>query len=147
MKMGQVVDDFSSKLDLPRPLKTVEGIDANHIEMARCHDRANARYRAILGVLKQFMRSHVLGVDIGPQDVLSMSHLKTSTTVTQVLVMSSERSGRLRVLPFGRNKDFVSRQSKLDRLITILHTEDCQRAALVGLGGVGKTQIALECAF
>jgi hypothetical protein len=66
MKIGQVVDDFSSKLDLPRPLKTVEGIDANHIEIARCHDRANARYRAILGVLKQFMRSHVLGVDIGP---------------------------------------------------------------------------------
>ena len=57
----------------------------------------------------------------------------------------------LRVLPFGRNKDFVGRQSHLNRLITILHTEgteeDCQRVALVGLGGVGKTQIALECAF
>jgi len=55
------------------------------------------------------------------------------------------------VLPFGRNKDFVGRQSQLDRLITILYTEDteedCQRAALVGLGGVGKTQIALETAF
>ena len=55
------------------------------------------------------------------------------------------------MLPFGRNKDFVGRQSQLDRLIEILHTEDteedCQRAALVGLGGVGKTQIALECAF
>ncbi|KAH8588542.1 hypothetical protein B0O99DRAFT_746711 [Bisporella sp. PMI_857] len=57
----------------------------------------------------------------------------------------------LRVLPFGRNKDFVGRQSHLNRLITILHTENteenCQRVALVGLGGVGKTQIALECAF
>jgi Cdc6-like AAA superfamily ATPase len=55
------------------------------------------------------------------------------------------------VLPFGRNKNFVGRQSQLDRLITILYTEDteedCQRAALVGLGGVGKTQIALEVAF
>lgn len=57
----------------------------------------------------------------------------------------------LRVLPFGRNKDFVGRQPQLDRLIEILYTEDteedCQRTALVGLGGVGKTQIALECAF
>jgi tetratricopeptide (TPR) repeat protein len=57
----------------------------------------------------------------------------------------------LTVLPFGRNKDFVGRQSQLNRLTSILHTEhtgeNCQRAALVGLGGVGKTQIALQCAF
>jgi hypothetical protein len=55
------------------------------------------------------------------------------------------------VLPLGRNRGFVGRQSQLNQLITILHTEDteedCQRAALVGLGGVGKTQIALEYAF
>jgi tetratricopeptide (TPR) repeat protein len=57
----------------------------------------------------------------------------------------------LRVLPFGRNKDFVGRQYHVDRLIKIFHTEDteqeCQRVALDGLGGVGKTQIALELAF
>jgi tetratricopeptide (TPR) repeat protein len=57
----------------------------------------------------------------------------------------------LRVLPFGRNKNFVGRQSQLNRLIKILSSEDaeedCQRVALIGLGGVGKTQIALECAF
>jgi hypothetical protein len=32
-------------------------MDANHRQMARCSDRTDARYRAILGVLKQFMRS------------------------------------------------------------------------------------------
>ncbi|KAI9744913.1 MAG: hypothetical protein M1818_001839 [Claussenomyces sp. TS43310] len=57
----------------------------------------------------------------------------------------------IQLLPFGRNKDFVGRRSQLDRLIKILYTEDtkedCQRAALAGLGGVGKTQIALELAF
>ena len=53
----QVVDDFSSKLDLPRSLETVESIDANHMQMARCSDRLDLRYRAISGVLKQFLRS------------------------------------------------------------------------------------------
>jgi hypothetical protein len=148
------VDDFSSKLDLPRTLETVESIDANHIEMTRCHDRSDPRYRALLGVLKRFMRSDTLGIDIGPQDKPSTSHLEVLTIATKVLVTSSEHSehsGPVRVLPFGRNKDFVGRQSKLNQLITILHTEDtredCQRIALVGLGGVRKTQIALEFTF
>jgi hypothetical protein len=121
------------------------------MEMVRCHDRADPRYRAILGVLKQFMRTKVSCVNSKSQDMPSISHFETLITATQVPVTSSERSGPLRVLPFGRNKNFVGRQSKLNQLITILHTEDtkedCQRAALVGLGGVGKTQIALECAF
>ncbi|KAF2675937.1 hypothetical protein K458DRAFT_323244 [Lentithecium fluviatile CBS 122367] len=54
---NKVVDDFSSKLDLPRGLETVESIDANHMQMARCSDTSDPQYRAVVGVLKQFMRS------------------------------------------------------------------------------------------
>lgn len=57
---GKVVDDFSSKLDLPRPLETVESIDANHIQMVRCSSKEDARYRAISGVLKQYIRKEIL---------------------------------------------------------------------------------------
>ncbi|KAL2018181.1 hypothetical protein VTK56DRAFT_1206 [Thermocarpiscus australiensis] len=57
---NKVVDDFSSKLDLPQSLETVESIDANHMQMARCSDRADPRYRAIVGVLQQFIRRIVL---------------------------------------------------------------------------------------
>jgi tetratricopeptide (TPR) repeat protein len=144
------VDDFSSKLDLPRNFEVVESIDANHMELARCRDRADPRYRAILGVLRQFMQNQVLCGNSRPRDMPSRPH-ETLMAATQAPVTSRERSGPLRVLPFGRNKDFVGRQSQLNRLITILHgentKEDCPRAALVGLGGVGKTQIALECTF
>ena len=56
-----------------------------------------------------------------------------------------------RLLPFGRNRNFVGRKPQLNSLIVKFHTEDteenCQRVALVGLGGIGKTQIALEFAF
>jgi hypothetical protein len=41
---------------LHKELETVETIDANHMQMARCRSKADARYRAIAGVLKQFVR-------------------------------------------------------------------------------------------
>ncbi|KAL2199556.1 hypothetical protein P885DRAFT_29928, partial [Corynascus similis CBS 632.67] len=55
------------------------------------------------------------------------------------------------MVPFGRNKDFVGRESTLARLLERIppsaDKDDCQRTAIEGLGGVGKTQIALEAAF
>ena len=78
----QVVDDFSSKLDLPRSLETVESIDANHMQMARCSDRLDPRYRAISGVLKQFMRSGILDRETsGAQGALSVGSLPEAQTV------------------------------------------------------------------
>jgi hypothetical protein len=55
------------------------------------------------------------------------------------------------LVPFGRNKQFIGRYSELEELLAKLIAEDfeddCQRVAIAGLGGVGKTQIALEAAF
>ncbi|KAL1993504.1 hypothetical protein VTN49DRAFT_3453 [Thermomyces lanuginosus] len=54
-------------------------------------------------------------------------------------------------IPFERNRDFVGRESILEQLLTCVapsvNRDYCQRTAIVGLGGVGKTQIALEVAF
>ena len=50
------MNDFSSKLDQPK-LETVENINANHMQMARCRDRSDESYRAIAGVLKQFLKT------------------------------------------------------------------------------------------
>lgn len=54
-------------------------------------------------------------------------------------------------VPFGRNKDFVGRESILGQLLDMIppnaDEDDCQRTVISGLGGVGKTQIALEAAF
>ncbi|KAK5994162.1 FAD-dependent monooxygenase prx3 [Cladobotryum mycophilum] len=54
---AKVVDDFSSKVDLPSTLETVESIDADHRQMVKCTSKDDDRYRAILGVLKQSIRS------------------------------------------------------------------------------------------
>lgn len=55
------------------------------------------------------------------------------------------------MVPFGRNREFVGRESTLERLLETAppraEQDDCQRIAIEGLGGVGKTQIALELVF
>ena len=51
-------------------------------------------------------------------------------------------------IPFLRNRRFVGRGAELEALTQkLLLTKECQRLALVGLGGVGKSQVALEFAY
>ena len=59
----QVVSDFSSKLGMPK-VETIESIDANHIQMAKCKSRSDESYRAIAGVLKQFLKNGSPGADL-----------------------------------------------------------------------------------
>ena len=65
----QVVDDFSSKLDLAREIETVESIDANHMQMARCSSTSDTNYRQILGVVKQYLKNSELRHGIGSDEV------------------------------------------------------------------------------
>ena len=55
------------------------------------------------------------------------------------------------LVPFGRNKGFVGRglilESLLSRIPPTTDEDDCQRTVIEGLGGVGKTQIALEAVY
>ncbi|OJJ48680.1 hypothetical protein ASPZODRAFT_140947 [Penicilliopsis zonata CBS 506.65] len=51
-------------------------------------------------------------------------------------------------LPLLRNRQFVGRSAELDTLKQKLFVnKDCQKVALSGLGGIGKTQVALQFAF
>jgi Cdc6-like AAA superfamily ATPase len=47
-------------------------------------------------------------------------------------------------LPLLRNTRFVGRETKLDELKNLLFRQKIRSVALLGLGGVGKTQVALE---
>ncbi|KAK0724111.1 hypothetical protein B0H67DRAFT_99888 [Lasiosphaeris hirsuta] len=68
-------------------------------------------------------------------------------------IEASERPGRPEnrpnpsiMVPFSRDEDFVKRQALLDQM-----SQNCgkpgSRTALVGLGGVGKSQLAIEYAY
>ncbi|KAI1842834.1 hypothetical protein JX266_011010 [Neoarthrinium moseri] len=55
------------------------------------------------------------------------------------------------IVPFGRNADFVGRRDLVEQLVEQVRpsaNEDaCQNTVVKGLGGVGKTQLALEVAY
>ncbi|KAH7201293.1 hypothetical protein DER44DRAFT_440777 [Fusarium oxysporum] len=51
------------------------------------------------------------------------------------------------IVPFLKNDLFVGRDGVLTKLKGLLFDERRQKAALVGLGGIGKTQIALQLAY
>ncbi|KAL6355476.1 hypothetical protein LRP88_11068 [Fusarium phalaenopsidis] len=141
---GKVVDDFSSKFDLPPTIQTVESIDADHSRMTKFSDKDDPGYRAVLGVLRQFVRSS--------------SKLRTeqqveagveATTVTPVVEMDARTSGSTFFhVSFSINRQFVGRTEVLQKLQSKLFDGDeFQRVALAGLGGIGKTQIAMQIAF
>ncbi|KAF2195870.1 hypothetical protein K469DRAFT_20120 [Zopfia rhizophila CBS 207.26] len=69
----KVVDDFSSKLDLPQTLETVESIDANHMQMARYSSKDDEGYRAIYGVLKSFIQQELESQRISPANAAEVS--------------------------------------------------------------------------
>nr|XP_036586704.1 uncharacterized protein CTRU02_03292 [Colletotrichum truncatum]KAF6797261.1 hypothetical protein CTRU02_03292 [Colletotrichum truncatum] len=55
------------------------------------------------------------------------------------------------IVPFGRNANFVGRDEMLTQLLERIppsaYGDTCQRTAIFGLGGVGKTQVAIEAAY
>lgn len=64
------------------------------------------------------------------------------------IMHSNEQNGPHYYIPFQRNKCFVGRNDKLQEVMNKLFVNGtCPKVALVGLGGVGKTQAALEIAY
>ncbi|KAK4163332.1 Alpha/Beta hydrolase protein [Cladorrhinum sp. PSN259] len=138
---GKIVEDFSSKLGLPRNMETVETMDADHREMARCHDRSDPKYKAICEVLRQIV-------------VDAPGSSRTGGGVVSVRKPVSNETGEVHgrvgsfLVPYLRNGRFVGRQSIVHALLNQPVGENSQsRTALFGLGGVGKTQIAIEYAY
>jgi tetratricopeptide (TPR) repeat protein len=55
---------------------------------------------------------------------------------------------RRKYIPLAWNKKFTGRERELEALEQKLFVEqDCQKIAVVGLGGIGKTQVALRFAY
>jgi hypothetical protein len=113
-------------------------------------DGSLAKIRAAEGIFEQDSTQYNTHQMIS---LLSRIAVNTENRGATLLDQRQPGAGQKRpwVVPLGRNKDFVGRESLLAQLLEKIppsvDEDDCQRTAIEGLGGVGKTQIALEAAF
>jgi len=86
-----------------------------------------------------------------PQEMLTtVSCIETqmATTAVELDRASTNRAALpCHYIQFPKNKRFVGRDKTLDTLERMFFTRVCQRVAVIGLGGVGKTQVALKFAY
>ncbi|KAI0544786.1 TPR-like protein [Xylaria curta] len=98
---------------------------------------------SLLGIFDVSMR-----VDYGEGEKKSMDRLSAKIDRRWSSLRTQESHF---MVPFGRNENFIGRDAILEQLLQKIppnaNKNDCQRTAIEGLGGIGKTQIALEAAY
>lgn len=106
-------------------------LDTDHSGLNKFHGADDGNYLLLLPEIQRMVKG-------APSAMAS----RQSTTIP---------TRRHWVVPFGRNRQFIGRGSILEQLLARIppsvDKDNCQRTAIKGLGGVGKTQVALEAAF
>ncbi|KAI8966751.1 TPR-like protein [Daldinia sp. FL1419] len=131
----KVVPDFSSKVGISEAFEVVETLDADHMQMARCTRPTDQLYSSLLKIIKQFVAG-------GLQRYNPQSPLPSTPSIPKYGVGTPVYH-----IPHPRNEHFAGRRHVLKELEESFFVEKRWKLAIFGLGGVGKTQVALEFAY
>ncbi|OBT40026.1 hypothetical protein VE00_09394 [Pseudogymnoascus sp. WSF 3629] len=125
------VDADSALLQLPDSMEDKIPLDADHSMMVKFDHKNNPGYTSARDRLRQFEQD-ATGV-VAARFLRRQNRLKPSL-----------------MFPFQRDSAFVGREDilvKIGEKFRQAASQDHRRVALVGLGGVGKSQIAIEYAY
>ncbi|KAH8727391.1 hypothetical protein GQ44DRAFT_758100 [Phaeosphaeriaceae sp. PMI808] len=125
------VDTDSALLQLPDSMEEKIPLHADHSQVVKFNARNDQGYRSALDKLKQF-----------EQNAPSM--------VAARFLRAHNRPKPSSMVPFQRDSAFVGREdilAEIEKKLKQAGLQDHGRVALVGLGGVGKSQIAIEYTY
>ncbi|KAI0437652.1 hypothetical protein F4803DRAFT_565895 [Xylaria telfairii] len=128
------------------------GIHSNHMDMCRFETADDPGFISIYGELRRWIGE--IGATGFSQGIPSTSGTIGASQNMPVGRDKEERSASQFIVPYPNNPQFVGRSeilkqlaSQLDQRGTHTNNQSHRRIALCGLGGIGKTQIALKYVF
>ena len=141
------------------------GLDADHSNMCKFSDKDDPNFQNILSCLQRIYRKRFLAVanwvyhepnsgrDLSCHSSIAITN---SWLTSKSIVLSNSNIDQINFeipmdLPYGRNKYFVGREVELAQIHRALfapnHSSRGATVLLHGIGGIGKSQIALEYAY
>ncbi|KAF2739536.1 TPR-like protein [Polyplosphaeria fusca] len=134
--VGKVVEDYSSKIDGFDELQVHEVIDGNHRTMCQFRTPQDAGYRKVVNALRAYMNKLDRKHDI---ERISLASTFSAREIQRRTYFH---------IPHERNiEQFVGREECIENIDKMFaEPKNTALVALHGLGGVGKTQVALELA-
>ncbi|KAI0552967.1 hypothetical protein F4679DRAFT_581058 [Xylaria curta] len=127
------------------------GIHSNHLDMCRFETADDPGFKSIYGELRRWINE--IATTGSSQEILSASGTISELQNTSVGQYREESSVSQFIVPYPNNPQFIGRSEILKQLESqLIHREPCtnqphRRIALYGLGGIGKTQIALAYVY
>nr|POF20689.1 kinesin light chain [Quercus suber] len=120
--------------------------NTDHRGLVRFEHAQDHRYRSMIAKLAR-MAGEAAAHEVGDANVLLRQLGQMQALPPETNIVAGQLALPSKYLPFLRNQHFVGRSTELEALEQKLFVkQDCHRMAVVGLGGIGKTQVVLRFA-
>ncbi|KAL4899128.1 hypothetical protein BDW74DRAFT_163919 [Aspergillus multicolor] len=140
--LGIIVEKKSATLGLPDSRELTVALLGDHESICRYASEEDDNYKHVSGLITRFA---AIAMKVCEEASLFGDSCAELTLAGLTLVEHTE--SRIHMIPYARNIRFVGREPVLDQLKSlILPTGTNSRVALFGLGGVGKSHVAIEFA-
>ncbi|KAI0865611.1 hypothetical protein F4860DRAFT_258746 [Xylaria cubensis] len=124
------------------------------LERVYADEKSHTTIRIIQNCCKELQKKDDISAEDISKQVIEGLHLLKEAAARGVRYWDHHNQGNTSghfMVPFGRNENFVGRENILEQLLKRIppaaNKDNCQHTAIEGLGGIGKTQIALEAAY